>query len=173
MIWQPLVWCGWHSQHPGVALAYLLFIRRVKQWMKHWAPRQWNNQLVTFIFLQGAASYTPGLHMSESLLLHCKVFINDLSMSYGCFLAKPQQGCSRIVWKVPIISAMLVGRWLFLITELCHNSDNQESLPSLFWLPDWGPGQGLGPMCVLQYVCRKPLKLSRKRLWMPFALPLV
>jgi len=51
------------------------------------------------------------------------------------------------------------GEVSFFITELCHISDNQKSLPPLFWLPDWGPGQGLGPLYTLQYWCSKPSEL--------------
>jgi hypothetical protein len=45
------------------------------------------------------------------------------------------------------------------ITDACHKPDHQESLLSLLWMPDWGPGQELGAAHVLQYLCSKPSKV--------------
>jgi hypothetical protein len=45
------------------------------------------------------------------------------------------------------------------MTDECHNPDHQESLPSLPWMSDWGPGQELGHARMLQYLCSKPLKV--------------
>jgi hypothetical protein len=60
------------------------------------------------------------------------------------------------------------------ITEACHNPDHQESLSSLLWMPDWGPGQELGPAHMLQYLCSKPSKVVEpQKAIMPFAIPMV
>jgi hypothetical protein len=59
MIWQPLAWSGWHNQWPGIASAYLLFIRRVKQCSRQsrWCNELPDiNQLVAFQFLQGSCN---------------------------------------------------------------------------------------------------------------------
>ena len=52
------------------------------------------------------------------------------------------------------MSVMLAERWLFFITEVYRNSNNQKNLLLLFWLPGWGPGQGLDPVYMLQYLYR-------------------
>jgi hypothetical protein len=46
----------------------------------------------------------------------------------------------------------------FFITKMYHNPNNQKNLLLLFWLPGWGPGQGLDPIYMLQYLYRGPDK---------------
>jgi hypothetical protein len=58
-IWQLLTWREWCSQQPGIASAYLLFIRRVKQcsgakWMMKAAPKYCHSQRFAFQFLPGS-----------------------------------------------------------------------------------------------------------------------
>jgi hypothetical protein len=52
------------------------------------------------------------------------------------------------------------GEVTFFITEVYRNSDNQENLLPLFWLPGWVPGQGLDPIYMLEYLYSKPSKLT-------------
>jgi hypothetical protein len=67
----------------------------------------------------------------------------------------------------------LWGRDVF-ITEACHKPDHEESLPSLFWMPDWEPGQELGPaQCCKTCAANLRKWLSRKRRSMSFAIPML
>jgi hypothetical protein len=91
-----------------------------------------------------------------------KVFfrtVKALSVSYSRVLAESQKACSEIAWKLQITSVMLAKRWFLFITVVCHNTDRQASLPPLLWLPEWGPGQKLGPTHMLQNLCGKSEKL--------------
>jgi hypothetical protein len=116
-------------QHPGMASAYSQFIRMVKQcseqsgWLLE-LPDIETSILFHFSFFQAAATYTPALLASKSLLLHSKVFINALSISYRSFLAESQERWSETAWKVQIISVRWGGG--FLPTVVCRNSDNQQ-----------------------------------------------
>lgn len=95
MICQRLASSGWRDQHLGTASAYVLFIRSMKQcrgqsgWCKE-LPQIATTNLLHGGSFQEAASYTLGLIVSSSLLLHHEVFLNALSISHSHFLAEPQ-----------------------------------------------------------------------------------
>jgi len=153
VIWQPFAGSGWHSQHPGIASTYLLFIRMVKQCSRQ--SSQILQQSTCCISVPSREQHHTHLCCSCQIAFFCtgKPLKNAPSIAYSCLLAKPQQGCSEIAWRVQIISVTLVERWHFFITEVCHNPDNQKSLPLFLWLPEWRLGQQLGPVYVLQYLC--------------------
>ena len=130
-------------------------VQRAK-WVIPWSSRYWNKQL-------GALQFLPGSCIMHTYVIHVKAFfcavksINALSISYSSFLAEPQERWSETTWKLQLISVRWVGD--FLPTVVCHNSDNQQNLPPLFWLQDLGSAQGLGQIYVLQYLCSTPLKM--------------
>jgi len=78
-----------------------------------------------------------------------------MQLFVGQTSARMQQNCMKSADNFCYVG----GEVTFFITEVCHNPDNQKSLPPFLWLPKWGPEQGLGPVYVLQYLCSKPLKL--------------
>ena len=61
---------------------------------------------------QEAETYTPML-LTPINLLHCKVYMNALGISYSCFSNKPQHGTNEIAWKLQLISVILAQRWHF------------------------------------------------------------
>lgn len=125
----------------------------VAKCMMQWTARYWNNQLV-------ALQFFPGICIIHTCVAHVKEPSFVFQSLYKCLKHS--------------IQLFLGGEVTFCFTEVCHNSDNEKNPPCLFWLPDWVPGHRLG-----QYICGNtwganfPSWLGCKRLWTPFALPLV
>jgi len=83
-----------------MASAYVQFIRRLKQCSEQSGrflelPDIETSNVLHCSSFQAAASYRLVLLMSKSLLLHCKVFVNVLSISYSSFLTEPQERWSE------------------------------------------------------------------------------
>jgi len=166
VICQPFAGSGWCNQHPGVASTYLLFIRRVKQCSEQSGcflelPDNETSNLLHSSSFQAAASYILVLLTLKSLLLHCKVFIKALSISYSSFLAEPQERWSETAWKVQIISVILVERWLFSSQKCAITLIIRKAYHFFFGYQSGDQEKGWAQYTtyVLQYLCSKPSKL--------------
>jgi hypothetical protein len=84
---------------------------------------------------------------SKSLLSHNKAFINAFMQS---FLGRTSTRMQR---------NFVNSNSCYVSGKMRRNTDRQESPTPLLWLPEWRPGQELGPAHVLQNLCGKSYKM--------------
>jgi hypothetical protein len=128
MICQPLAWSGWHKQRPGIASAYLLFVRRMKQCSK---KRGWCSELpdiettnrLPFSSFRGAASKeTEYFVRKEKYFWNVYRFQGDKLLF---FLA-------QIIWEALI--RRLSQRTEYSIRRVCVHVVRTAYLYPMLWL---------------------------------------